>query len=196
MAVIYRPRNMNEIVNDPKSYAVTLRPRGEEMEYYFVAAWEGEHGTGITSKEAFVAYLEQEIEKLTIPARVRLKTALSQQAAQKPLTAAQAIAWSSKLADAELARKTLKYHAGGWDTHRKRTPRFEYDIVGLNPVAYSELAKETGNPAYASVLYKVTGSFINEKGEIAAYKQSNYNIDSVAPGRAFWNFSNKQMKAG
>jgi len=184
MAVIYRPRNMNEIVNDPKSYAVTLRPRGEEMEYYFVAAWEGEHGTGITSKEAFVAYLEQEIEKLTIPARVRLKTALSQQAAQKPLTAAQAIAWSSKLADAELARKTLKYHAGGWDTHRKRTPRFEYDIVGLNPVAYSELAKETGNPAYASVLYKVTGSFINEKGEIAAYKQSNYNIDSVAPGRA------------
>lgn len=88
------------------------------------------------------------------------------------------------MADSELQRKTLKYHAGGWDTNRRRVPKFEYDIVGILPLAYARLGAALNNPDYTDVLEKVTGSYIRSDGSIIAYNSENFNIDSVAPGRA------------
>jgi unsaturated rhamnogalacturonyl hydrolase len=191
MAVFFKKENLNVLTEDEHNYIAVLRPQGKPTEsnsqamaldYYFAAVWQPE--SGIASQEAFIEYLEQEAEKLTIQPRQRLTTALSKKSTSETVNALSALAWSKALADSELKRKTLSYHYDGWDVNRQRKPKFEYDIVGLNPLAYDDLAKVTDDPAYADVLQTVTGSYINDDGSINMYDLSNYNIDSVAPGQA------------
>ncbi|MGX9461254.1 glycoside hydrolase family 88 protein [Shewanella sp. A14] len=185
MAVFYRKNDLMTITEDANNYLVKLKPKGQSgqqsINYYFAAAWQVE--SGINDRDDFVRYLDQEAEKLTLTPRVRLKTQLSIDQQQAPLTAESALNWSVKLADAELARKALGYHYAGWDVNRQRLPKFEYDIVGLLPFAYDELAKATGNNEYTEVLPTVTASFVTADGDIRRYKLTNFNIDSIAPGR-------------
>jgi rhamnogalacturonyl hydrolase YesR len=182
MAVLYRQGRKKSLETDAANYAVVVEPTGKAAEYYFVAAWEGEP-RGTKNQAEFVASLDREIEALSLPLRVRLKTALSSQAKGSPLSAETALAWAKKLADSELARKTLAYRYDGWDEHRRRKPRFEYDIVGVQPLAYDVLAEVSPESRYAEVVEKVTGSYVTDKGEIREYTESEYNIDSIAPGR-------------
>lgn len=181
MAVIYRRGDKSSQTQDDNSYVSVMENAGGEVEYYFLAAWEGETD-GIGSKEEFVTYLDRTVERLTLTPRVRFESALSQKAKDQPTTADSALEWSKRLADSELARKTLKYHADGWDLHRQRQPKFEYDIVGLLPLSYDELNKVAPKPKYAQVPYKTTATFITDEGDIRRYKKSNYNIDSIKPG--------------
>lgn len=184
LAIFFRKGDRQRQLNDGSSHIVLVQPSGAELTYYFAAAWEGELGRGIDTREAFETYLNQQAERLTRPIRQRVITQRSVEAKQVPVTADEALSWSKKLADAELERKTLNYHADGWDLHRKRQPKFEYDIIGLLPYAYDELGKETGDARYNEVKHAVTASFIEPDGTIRRYKKSNFNIDSVAPGRA------------
>src|SRR5690606_36930711 len=117
------------------SHIVTVTPSGNTLTYYFAAVWEGEHGNGIGTEDEFRKYLQQEAERLTRPVRQRLTTRRSLDAKTQTTSAQSALAWSQRLADAELQRKTLGYHADGWDVNRRRPPKFEYDIVGLLPFA-------------------------------------------------------------
>jgi rhamnogalacturonyl hydrolase YesR len=167
---------------DTNNYISVVKPAGGRLEYYFLAAWQGEPG-GIASKSDFAAYLEREAEKLTLEPRQRLRTSLSVAGKTYPITAEAALAWAKKLADSELERKTLDYRQGGWDANRGRKPKFEYDIVGLQPLAYDELNQVAPAPKYAEVLEKVSGSFVTDKGEILEYDLGDYNIDSINPGR-------------
>jgi unsaturated rhamnogalacturonyl hydrolase len=182
IAVLFEKGDRSSQEDDGKNYVSVMKPAGKEVEYYFLAAWSGEPG-GITTKEQFVQYLEQESERLTMPPRVRSKTKLSRVNQSSPMTAELALDWAKRLADSELARKTLDYRHGGWDANRKRKPKFEYDIVGLQPLAYDELAKVAPDPKYASVVEQVTGSYVGEKGEIFEYDETEYNLDAVNPGR-------------
>jgi rhamnogalacturonyl hydrolase YesR len=182
MAVLVPVGRVQGDAGDEANVALELKPRANEVEYYFLAAWQGEPG-GIESKDAFVAYLKQEAEKLTIPNRLQLSTAASDATRSEPLSAQMALDWSARLADSELARKTLDYQHGGWDAHRKKKPTFEYDVVGLQPLAYDELNEERPDPRYARVLEKVTGSYVTEQGALLEYDRKQYNIDAVAPGR-------------
>lgn len=170
------------VLDEPENYAVLLEPVGTEVTYDFLAAWEGEPG-GIKSRDEFQKYLEREAEVLGMPPRQRLKTALSQKSKVFPLTAASARDWAKKLADSELERKTLSYRFDGWDRNRGRKPKFEYDVVGLQPLAYEELNRIAPDPRYAAVVEQVTGSYVTEEGNIREYDEYDYNIDSVAPGR-------------
>lgn len=181
MAIIYRRGDKDSQTQDENSYVSLMKAPGGELEYYFLAAWEGEK-EGITTKEEFITYLDQEIDRLTLTPRVRFDTKLSQETRNQPLTAASALAWSKRLADSELARKTLSYNFDGWDINRRRPPKFEYDIVGLLPMAYDELNKVAPDADYAEVPHKTTATFITEKGDIQRYKISNYNIDAIKPG--------------
>lgn len=185
MAVFFQNSQLKEITEDDKNYLAILKPSGKSneqaLDYYFAAVWQPE--SGIETKDAFIAYLEQEAEKLSIKPRVELTTRLTQQAKAAPLTSESALAWSKKLADAELARKSFSYIHNGWDVNRKRLPKFEYDIIGMMPMSYEVLAKVTGEVKYQGMLEKITGSYINEQGEIGNYTFKNFNIDSVAPGR-------------
>lgn len=195
MAIFFRRGDNIRIFNDGSSHIALLNPAGGDVTYYFAAAWQGENGAGIKTQKEFEAYLAQEAERLTRPLRQRVTTQLSLQAKSKNISAAAALAWSTTLADAELQRKTLSYRFDGWDVNRQRKPKFEYDIVGLLPMTYDELAKVTANPAYANVKFQVTASFITPDGAIRQYDKRSFNMDSVAPGRALLRVYREQPQA-
>jgi rhamnogalacturonyl hydrolase YesR len=182
MAVLTQQGARKSQETDAANFATVVEPQSKKVEYYFLAAWEGEPGAPKT-KADFVSYLEREVEALTIEPRVRLKTARSIADKSGPRTADSALSWAKKLADSELARKTLSYRQGGWDENRGRKPKFEYDIVGLQPLAYDVLAEVAPEPRYREVVEKVTGSYVTDAGELLEYTESEYNIDSINPGR-------------
>jgi len=185
MAVFFKKGDLAQITQDDKNYLAILKPQGREnqqqVDYYFAAVWQPE--SGIATKADFINYLEQEAEKLTIQPRIDINSALTTEETAKPLTADSALNWSKALADSELSRKTFSYNYNGWDIHRKRKPKFEYDIIGMVPMSYEKLAEITGDKKYQGIIKKNTGSYINKQGEIGRYKLSNYNIDNIAPGR-------------
>jgi hypothetical protein len=156
MAILFKRASRTSQKEDTANYVSVVTPAGRRFEYYFLAAWAGEPG-GVQTKEDFVRYLDEEAEKLTLTPRRRLKTAFSKAAKSFPISADTALEWSKKLADSELERKTLAYHYDGWDAFRERKPRFEYDIIGLQPMAYDELNAVTPEPRYEQVMEKVTG---------------------------------------
>jgi unsaturated rhamnogalacturonyl hydrolase len=170
------------LLEDPANYSTLLEPSGGSLSYHFLAAWQGEPG-GIENKDEFVRYLQREAEQLTVEPRQRLQTSLSRQTKQFPLTANSARDWAKKLADSELIRKTLTYRFDGWDESRGRKPKFEYDVVGLQPMAYEELHQIAPDPRYADVIEQVTGSYVTVDGNIREYDENDYNMDSIAPGR-------------
>lgn len=182
MAVFFRNKDLNKTTQDKSSYIAVLEPIRGDLDYYFAAAWEGEHGAGIKTKEAFIEYLEQEAEMLTQKTRVNLDTTYSQKHKPATNTADTALAWAVQFADSELERKTLGYEHDGWDVNRQRPPKFEYDIVGILPMAYAQLSEVTGEERHRTVPHKVTATYINDDGSIKRYKLSNYNIDAVSPG--------------
>jgi unsaturated rhamnogalacturonyl hydrolase len=182
MAVLFPKGALSSKEDDGASYAAVLKPDGNQLDYYFLAAWQGEP-SGIQTREAFVSSLDQEIERLTILPRRRLQTVVSRQAKVFPVTSGSALDWAKRLADTELETKALLYRQGGWDTNRKRKPRFEYDIVGLQPLAYDELAEVTHDAKYAEVMPTVTGSYVTESGDILDYQADELSLDSVNPGR-------------
>lgn len=181
MAILFHRQSRIEQTEDANSYVSVMEPTGGELEYYFLAAWDGEEN-GIKTEEEFVAYLEQEVTRLTTTPRIRLENRLSEEAKSFPITADAALNWSKRLVDSELERKTLNYHYDGWDEHRRRKPKFEYDIHGVQISAVGELAKVAPDARYDDVAEKVTGSFVTDEGDIREYDIKNYNIDSVAPG--------------
>ncbi len=182
MAVLIPRERIVRRVSDGTNVALAVRPQGDALDYYFLAAWQGEHG-GIANRDEFVRYLQKEAEKLSITPRVRLSTAVTKAALVRALSPEMALDWAVRLADSELARKALEYRRGGWDAHRKRKPNFEYDVVGLQPLAYDELDAERPGSRYAQVLETVTGSYVADDGSILEYDRQLYNIDAVNPGR-------------
>ena len=183
MAIFFRKGDGEKIFDDGSSHIVLAQPAGGKLTYYFAAAWEGELGHGVRSLEEFQTYLAQQAERLTRPVRQRLTTRLGEDTKQAEAAVENALLWSRKMANSELKRKTLGYHFDGWDVNRKRKPKFEYDIVGLLPLAYDELAKATGDNLYNEVKSIVTASYIAPNGTIQQYDKNNFNIDSIAPGR-------------
>lgn len=66
MAVLYRKSDLIEATEDQHSRVVVLKPVEGRLTYYFLGAWEQEPG-GITSAEAFAAYLDQTVAELDTP---------------------------------------------------------------------------------------------------------------------------------
>ncbi|WP_111979401.1 DUF4861 family protein [Algibacillus agarilyticus] len=191
MAVFFKKEFVKQITQDKKNYLAILAPKGlptatnpqaQQVDYYFAAVWEPE--SGIDTKQKFIEYLNQEAEKLTIQPRVRINTQLTNASLLGEVTAQSALNWSVKMADSELKRKGNTYRYDGWDVNRRRLPKFEYDILGLYPFMFNELGNKTNNPDFKQVLVDVAGSFITDDGNIKRYKKTNFNIDSIAPGRS------------
>ncbi|HEX5793409.1 MAG TPA: glycoside hydrolase family 88 protein, partial [Rheinheimera sp.] len=180
MAVLFKQGANKAITSDNNSHVAVMTPSGNELEYYFLSAWDGEPG-GIKTEAEFVAYLQQEAEKLTLTPRTVLKTALSVQQKAGALTAETALDWSERLAASEMTRQTPYYAFGGWDFERKRPSKWEY-TTGLQLQAYDELLKLRPNAQWQQVLSEVIDSFITADGDIRTYKLSNYNIDSLNTG--------------
>lgn len=182
MAVIFRRDDRAEQTQDENSYVSVMKDKGGELQYYFLAAWEHELD-GIKTEADFKAYLDREIERLTKAPRVRFESTLSADAKKNPVDADAALGWSKKLADSELARKTLNYHYQGWDAYRKRPGKFEYDVVGMQIAALQELNAVSPDPAYPKALETVTGSYIRDDGHIHTFEPDLFSIDLTKPGQ-------------
>ncbi|MDI1247609.1 MAG: glycoside hydrolase family 88 protein [Lacunisphaera sp.] len=86
--------------------------------------------------------------------------------------------WSVKLADAEMARRGDRHFFGG------SNPRARIDYTtSLFGTALIKLAEPTGNQAYADYGLKFGESFVAADGSIHTYKQEDYNIDNIPPGK-------------
>ncbi len=66
MAILFKQKDLIEITEDEYSHVVVLKPEGGKLTYYFLAAWEKEPN-GIKTKEEFVNYLNETVQKLDKP---------------------------------------------------------------------------------------------------------------------------------
>ncbi len=180
MALFFKRGKVKAITADNHSQVVVLDAAGEQVDYYLAAAWQGEPN-GIKDSASFKLWLQQQIERLTLTPRIRLKTAYSQKLTQQPLTKASALAWSVAMAKSELPRQASQYYWGGWDHERARPTSFEY-TTGLLIQAYMALQQVAPDPAFAQVISNMSDSFVSADGNIHSYDLSKYNIDSINSG--------------
>ncbi|MDP4536816.1 glycoside hydrolase family 88 protein [Alkalimonas collagenimarina] len=180
MALLFKKSTRLQQTEDEHNLVSLIRVPDQTMEYYFLSAWQGEPD-GIRTKAEFIAYLEQQIEQLTLTPRVRLDTALTNQQVQQPLTAERALHWSDQLAASDMQRQTPYYRYGGWDYERRRPATWEY-TTGLLLQAYDDLHQVKPNPEWRQVVSDVVDSFITEDGDIHTYDINKYNIDSLNTG--------------
>jgi hypothetical protein len=69
IAVLFKPANFIEFTKDTYSHIVKLKPQQRVLDYYLVAAWEGEPG-GIKTETEFIAYLDTLARELANPVQV------------------------------------------------------------------------------------------------------------------------------
>lgn len=181
MAVIFRKGDREKQTEDAGSYVSVMNTNGGDLDYYFVAVWDQEINA-IKTEAEFKVYLDREVERLTKGTRIKVESTLSATAKSKPIDAATALAWSKNLADSELARKTLSYHANGWDEFRKRTTTFEYDVVGMQIGALQKLDAISPDERYKNTLESVSGSYITPEGKITGFNADLFSIDRTKPG--------------
>ncbi|WP_346838667.1 glycoside hydrolase family 88 protein [Microbulbifer sp. SAOS-129_SWC] len=185
MGLLLRKQDIDKITTDAHNQVVVLDPAGQQIHYYFTAAWAKEAPSDkgpITDKAQFEQYLQREAEKLTMPLRKRLTTSATLAEAQQPLTADAALAWSQRLADAQLQHLAPQLAYGKFDPLRKRPSRFEY-TTGLLMQAFDDLGSATHAPRYSNMAHQVMDSFVNDDGSLNGYVQSKYNIDSINSGK-------------
>ncbi len=181
MAILFQKRDRSKITEDELNEVVVLRSTDRNYEYYFLAAWDKEPN-GITTKEAFEAYLQEEVNKLTIPSRTRESNRLGDKSKSYPMSSLDALGWSKKLADTQL--KLLGDHLvrGGFDQDIGNHARWSY-TTGLMCKAYIDLGTATGDDKYTNQGFKIIDSYINDQGEIATYNLESYNIDQINSGK-------------
>jgi len=98
MVVLFRKKDLVEQTRDESSYVLIMKPRGTRLSYAFGALWSGQQG-GVQSREELIDYLAAEVERHTIPPRIRLKTEASREVGSlDPLEV------STQLASSEIKR--------------------------------------------------------------------------------------------
>ncbi|MGQ1947928.1 glycoside hydrolase family 88/105 protein [Geofilum sp. OHC36d9] len=89
----------------------------------------------------------------------------------------EALLTAEKMAVSDMARNPEP-----WMIDFREKPKWEY-THGLMMNAYLALYHETNNEAYLDYVKKFADMFVNEDGSIKTYKQTDYNIDRVNPGK-------------
>ena len=69
MGVLFKTSELLQLTEDAHSHVVVLKPNNNQLTYYFLGAWEKEPN-GITSQEAFEAYLNSVVNELSNPVKV------------------------------------------------------------------------------------------------------------------------------
>ena len=192
MAVVFKRGKLQKLTADANSHVAVMELTGlapakvgemnpgRKLDYYLLAAWQGEKN-GITNQADFVSYLQQQLEILDRPIRVKISNAATTAAISKPLTAQQALYWSQQLANAGLQLQAPHYVWGGWDFERERPTTFEY-TTGLLLQAFDDVHQLAPNPAYNKAMLKMADSFVAADGSIHSYQREKFNIDSINSG--------------
>lgn len=71
IAVLFRRSDLIELTHDQYSHIVKLKTSNGKLDYYFVAAWEGEPN-GIKTEEEFIAYMDKLARELAAPVQVEV----------------------------------------------------------------------------------------------------------------------------
>ena len=191
--LLYRKNSRDEQTEDEYNFVSVMRPANGQLEYYFGAAWVQEPG-GIDSKESFVEYLEQQVENLTMPLRSRLETAVTLAETSQEIGSAQALQWSTRLAESEIERLGDSLALGGFDADGNRDARWSY-TTGLLAQAMDELSLATGDPKFAEWGKATLDSYVDDEGYIHTYRPDEFNIDHVNSGKMLLRYLEREGDA-
>ncbi|NIP18739.1 MAG: DUF4861 domain-containing protein, partial [Xanthomonadales bacterium] len=181
MMLLFRKGARSEQTEDEHNYVSVLNPVGGRLEYYFGAIWEQEPG-GITTEAEFVALLEQEAEKLTMPLRMQLDTHRSAQEKARAIGPDTALEWSRRLAASEVERVGESLSFEGFDAVGNRAAKWSY-TMGLLMQALDDVGLATGDERFSGLARKTIDSYLAEEGGIRTYKLEDYNIDNINSGK-------------
>jgi unsaturated rhamnogalacturonyl hydrolase len=119
------------------------------------------------------------LKKILLPFLPLLAAAL---AAAEPTTfdGATPLEWSRRLADSEMKRIGTGYDAGG--TLHGRPARWDYS-PGVLALGLVRLGEETKSDTYIKYGTRMVASHLNADGTIKGYKEEDYNIDNIPPGK-------------
>lgn len=181
LVLLFRKSARDEQTEDEHNVVSVMELADGRLEYYFGAAWSQEPN-GITTRDAFVVWLEQEAEKLTMPLRSRIRTAATDAYTGKALDSATALEWSVRLAESEVERIGPSLEYGGFDAVGNRTARWSY-TTGLMVQAMDDLSVAAGDPKFAEWGKATLDSYVTDDGRILKYDPLLYNIDHVNSGK-------------
>jgi unsaturated rhamnogalacturonyl hydrolase len=86
--------------------------------------------------------------------------------------------WSQKLVDSEMKRVGNGFESGG------SNPRARWDYTpGVLALATVRLGEVTANDAYIKWGTRIVATHVNPDGTIKGYKEEDYNIDNIPPGK-------------
>jgi len=86
--------------------------------------------------------------------------------------------WSRRLADSEMKRLGTSLESGG------SNPRARWDYSpGVLALGLVRLGEATGERAYIDFGTRAVASHVNADGTIKGYKEEDYNIDNIPPGK-------------
>lgn len=176
MVVLFRKKDLVEQTRDENSYVLVMNPRGNDLSYAFGALWAGQQG-GVQSRDELIDYLTTEVERRTIPPRIRLKTETSQQLSEMdPLEVA------VRLARSEIDRRGESLSYGGWDTVRAAPSSWSY-TTGLLMQAMDDVSESTGDATFAEYAKHTMDSYLDDDGTIHTYEPEKFNIDHINSGK-------------
>ncbi len=176
MVVLFRKKDLVEQTEDENSYVLVMKPRGTTLSYAFGALWSGEPD-GVQTLDELEAYLSEEVERRTLPPRLRLHTEASKQ-----LAALDPKELSVRLGKSELARRGDSLSYGGWDTVTRNNSRWSY-TTGLLMQSMDDRSEATGDNEFADYARRTIDSYVTEDGGILTYKPESFNIDQINSGK-------------
>lgn len=109
-----------------------------------------------------------------------LAAAVSAGAAELPqkFNGASPLEWSERLARSEMNRLGTALERGG------SNPKARWDYSpGVLALGLVKLGEHTGLPDYVQFGTRAVASHVNPDGTIAGYKEEDYNIDNIPPGK-------------
>ena len=176
MVVLFKKKDLAKQTRDESSYVLVMKPRGTSLSYAFGALWSGQQG-GIQSREELESFLSAEVERRTLPPRVRLKTESSQ-----VLHTLDPLEISTRLARTEMERRGNSLSYGGWDTVRAGASSWTY-TTGLLMEAMDDVSQATGDRVFADYARLTMDSYLGEDGTILTYEPEKFNIDHINSGK-------------
>ncbi len=182
MFLLFKKEDLQQATEDDHSQVAVLDLNGgTDIDYYFGALWSAEPEP-VTDVAGLRAFLENEVEKLTLAPRISLKTTLSQSQKTAPMTSKQALDWAVRVADSEMQRRGDSLAYGGFDQLRGRVSDWNY-TTGLLMHALDDVGQATGKAKYSDYARKTIDSFLTDDGVIRGYDESEYNIDQINSGK-------------
>ncbi|NQZ89853.1 MAG: glycoside hydrolase family 88 protein [Colwellia sp.] len=181
MFLLFKRKPHKTLTEDKNSIVSVFNLADGKLDYYFGATW-GKEVDGINTKEQFVEYVEQEVEKLSKPLRVKLKTTLTATNLPKPLNKKSILDFTTQLVKSEIKRLDNNLSFGGFDMYKGKQVKWAY-TTGLLMQSFDDVALITGNTEISNYAKRTIDSYITEKGEIKTYREKEYNIDHINAGK-------------